>query len=167
MELEKQLIRLRREHGLSQDTLAKELGVTRQAVSKWERGLVIPSSENLIALSRLYQLPAERFFEEAGLGETKPDLEERKEEAQPGAEKKEETRRSQWIRSGVVLAACIVICALLLGWIRNMEATIGAWLLLAGIAAACAGLIYFFYQVIQYLKNNNKKGSDHYEQKRK
>jgi len=48
------LAELRREHGLSQEELAEKLGVSRQAVSKWERAESSPDTDNLIALARLY-----------------------------------------------------------------------------------------------------------------
>ena len=54
MELRKRLTALRTERGLSQEELAREVEVTRQTVSKWERGLIAPSTVNLIALGRLY-----------------------------------------------------------------------------------------------------------------
>lgn len=57
MELNQQLSILRQKHGYSQARLAEALGVSRQAISRWETGAAIPSSENLIQLSRLYQIP--------------------------------------------------------------------------------------------------------------
>ncbi len=54
MELNERLAQLRKEHGLSQNDLADQLKVSRQAVSRWEQGLAMPSSDNLIYLSRLY-----------------------------------------------------------------------------------------------------------------
>lgn len=54
MELKERLADLRRERELSQEELAREIGVTRQAVSKWERGVIAPSTANLIALGELY-----------------------------------------------------------------------------------------------------------------
>lgn len=48
------LATLRREHGLTQEQLAERLGVSRQAVSKWERTESSPDTDNLIALARLY-----------------------------------------------------------------------------------------------------------------
>jgi len=48
------LAELRRSHGYSQESLAAELGLTRQAVSRWERGESLPDTENLIALANLY-----------------------------------------------------------------------------------------------------------------
>jgi transcriptional regulator with XRE-family HTH domain len=48
------LQRLRKEQGLSQETLAETLGVSRQAVSKWESGQSWPETDKLIALSELF-----------------------------------------------------------------------------------------------------------------
>ena len=48
------LAELRRTHGLSQEELAEKLGVSRQAVSKWERAESSPDTDNLIALAKLY-----------------------------------------------------------------------------------------------------------------
>lgn len=42
---------LRKSRGLSQEELAIKLNVVRQTVSKWERGISVPDSEMLIALS--------------------------------------------------------------------------------------------------------------------
>lgn len=54
MELYENLARLRKEAGLSQQDLAERLDVSRQSISKWELGTALPSTENLIGLSRLY-----------------------------------------------------------------------------------------------------------------
>ena len=40
--------------GMSQEALAERLGVSRQAVSKWESGASVPDTENVVALSRLF-----------------------------------------------------------------------------------------------------------------
>lgn len=54
LEIANRLVALRREHGYSQEDLAARLGVSRQAVSKWERAESSPDTDNLIALARLY-----------------------------------------------------------------------------------------------------------------
>ncbi len=48
------LYTLRKGRGLSQEELADQLGVSRQAISKWERDEAYPDTENLIAISKLY-----------------------------------------------------------------------------------------------------------------
>ena len=47
---------LRKARGWSQEELAEQLGVSRQAVSKWETDAGLPDLERLIALSRLYHI---------------------------------------------------------------------------------------------------------------
>ena len=48
------LYELRKKHHLSQEELAEKLGVSRQAISKWECGDALPDTDNLISISKLY-----------------------------------------------------------------------------------------------------------------
>ena len=50
------LYELRRKAGLSQEDFAERLGVSRQAVSKWERGEAYPDTENLIVISEMFSV---------------------------------------------------------------------------------------------------------------
>lgn len=54
VEIAERLAARRKEAGLSQEGLAEKLGVSRQAVSKWERSESSPDTDNLIALAKLY-----------------------------------------------------------------------------------------------------------------
>lgn len=47
---------------MTQEFIAGELGVSRQAVSKWESGATEPSTSNLLALARLFGVPAEELL---------------------------------------------------------------------------------------------------------
>ena len=62
MELNEKLISLRKQNKLTQAQVAETLDVSRQAISNWERGAVLPSTDNLKALSRLYQVPADSLL---------------------------------------------------------------------------------------------------------
>lgn len=54
VEIAQRLAELRREKGYSQEELAENLGLSRQAVSKWERAESAPDTGNLVALAKLY-----------------------------------------------------------------------------------------------------------------
>ncbi len=54
IEIANRLIELRKKSGLSQEELAAKLGLSRQAVSKWERAEASPDTDNLICLAKLY-----------------------------------------------------------------------------------------------------------------
>lgn len=54
IEIANRLVKLRKEKNLSQEALASELGISRQAVSKWERAEASPDTDNLILLAKLY-----------------------------------------------------------------------------------------------------------------
>lgn len=56
MDTKQVLFELRTKHGLSQDELAEKVFVTRQAVSRWENGETVPSTETLKLLSKLYNV---------------------------------------------------------------------------------------------------------------
>ncbi|MEI3306945.1 MAG: helix-turn-helix transcriptional regulator [Dysosmobacter sp.] len=57
MEFSKNLSRERKARGLSQEELAARLGVSRQAVSKWETGEAAPDLSKLLALADALELP--------------------------------------------------------------------------------------------------------------
>ena len=47
---------------MTQEFVAESLGVSRQAVSKWENGTADPSTSNLLALAKLYGISAEELI---------------------------------------------------------------------------------------------------------
>ena len=49
---------------MTQEFVAETLGVSRQAVSKWESGSSDPSTSNLVALAKLYGISAEELLRE-------------------------------------------------------------------------------------------------------
>jgi len=54
---------LRKKHGLTQEELAEELGVSRQAVSHWECGASMPDIAVLLELSKLYGMTVNEILE--------------------------------------------------------------------------------------------------------
>ena len=62
IEIANRLVKLRKEHGLSQEQLADKLGVSRQAVSKWERVEASPDTDNLICLAKLYNMSLDELL---------------------------------------------------------------------------------------------------------
>ena len=72
MTLEKKLFRLRKKEGMSQADVSEKLNVSRQAVSRWEAGDSRPSTENLQALCRLYNVKLDDLLsdEEISIGKT-------------------------------------------------------------------------------------------------
>ena len=65
MNLPDKLAFLRKAKGLSQEKLADEMNVSRQAVSKWESGNVMPSLDNLIYLSKLYGVTIDSLIDDS------------------------------------------------------------------------------------------------------
>ena len=50
---------LREQNGLSQSQLAKKLDVTRSSVNAWEMGLSTPTTQFVVALSRLFHVSSD------------------------------------------------------------------------------------------------------------
>lgn len=60
-----EVIRLHRiECNMTQEFVAEAIGVSRQAVSKWESGTSDPSTTNLIALAKLFNISADSLIKE-------------------------------------------------------------------------------------------------------
>ena len=62
LQIGKKLSELRQMRELTQDDLAETLFVSHQAVSKWERGLALPSVDNLIYMMELYSVSLEELL---------------------------------------------------------------------------------------------------------
>ena len=62
--LSEKLYRLRKNSGLSQEQLAEQLNVSRQAISKWEQGTAVPESEKLIAISNYFAVTVDYLLTE-------------------------------------------------------------------------------------------------------
>ena len=62
LETANRLYELRKKHNLSQEELAEKLGVSRQAVSKWERSEASPDTDNLIALAKIYDITLDELI---------------------------------------------------------------------------------------------------------
>lgn len=64
MKLPEKIVTLRKGRGLSQEALAEQLGVSRQAISRWEGGSAQPDAGNLFQLSRLFQVSADYLLDD-------------------------------------------------------------------------------------------------------
>ena len=108
MELGKRISALRKEKNLSQVQIAEALNLSRQAISRWETGTVIPTLENLEALRKVLDISWEELLGEANANEDQPETVSciappQKEMASP--EKPFHCRRN----------AAVLLCTLLLG----------------------------------------------------
>ncbi len=59
MKFSDKLIKLRKSQGLSQEDLAEKLNVSRQAISRWEGGSAMPDAENILKISRIFNVTAD------------------------------------------------------------------------------------------------------------
>ena len=97
VEIAQRLAIRRKQAGLSQEALAEQLGVSRQAVSKWERSESSPDTDNLIALAQLYGVSLDELLyaeEDAGCGGDQGGTESEEEEMPQGWTEAETTNRS-------------------------------------------------------------------------
>lgn len=62
METRDALLELRRDLGLSQEEFAQKLCVTRQAVSRWETGETVPSTDTLKEIAKVFQVSVDRLL---------------------------------------------------------------------------------------------------------
>ena len=64
MALSEKLYELRKKSGLSQEQLAEKLGVSRQAISKWESDKAVPESDTLLTISRYFHVTLDDLLKE-------------------------------------------------------------------------------------------------------
>ena len=74
MEIGERVAALRKRQGLSQEALAERLGVSRQAVSRWETGTARPDAENLARLSQALGVTADALLRDGCGTDAAPDM---------------------------------------------------------------------------------------------
>lgn len=72
MTLGEKIQKLRKEGGLSQEELSDQLGVSRQAISKWERDSGYPETEKIIRMSRIFNVTLDYLFKEEDAQSSEP-----------------------------------------------------------------------------------------------
>jgi len=146
------LIRLRKQSGWSQEELAEQMNVTRQAVSKWEGAQAVPDLEKLLRLSQLFGVSTDYLLkDELETVDPVPAAEEpalrrvTMEEANAFLSAKASTARP--IALGVLLCILSPICLMLLGAMceqpnsgmsEAFASGVGLVILLGMVAAAVA-----------------------------
>ena len=122
MTLREKLIVSRNKAGLSQMELAERLGVSRQAVSRWESGDTTPTMDKLKALAQLYVVSLARPLGDTAAGAppaaATPDADRPPDAAPAGPE----GEKKQKIRA-IAIALAIVVIAFICVWFaaRNMS----------------------------------------------
>ena len=99
---------LRKEKGFTQESLAIELHVVRQTVSKWEKGLSVPDAEMLQKLSEVLETPVARL-----LGAEMPEEEAQRNEVAEQLAKINEQLAIKNRRSRLVLKTVVIVLAIL------------------------------------------------------
>ena len=62
MTLEEQIKHYRKQAGLSQEKMAEKIGVSRQAITKWENGTGTPDIANLMAIADFFQISVDELL---------------------------------------------------------------------------------------------------------
>lgn len=119
MTLGEKIASARKEKGMTQEMLAEKLGVTRQAVARWETGKALPGTANLFMLRELLGIPPEEAA-----------LEEKTETREPDVQEKAETARSLTAKQTWVLIAVMAILLWLALQFVGLGAAIGLLILL-------------------------------------
>ena len=69
MEFSEKLITLRKGRDLTQEQLAEQLKVSRQSISKWESGQVIPEVEKIVELSKVFNVTLDYLLKPSEIDE--------------------------------------------------------------------------------------------------
>ena len=94
MTLSGKILYCRKRAGLSQEALAEKLGVSRQAVSKWETGEAVPELSKLVLLAAAFGVTTDWL-----LSESEPELEPVEPPANSAAGTAENTPGANWVES--------------------------------------------------------------------
>lgn len=123
MDLQTRLVSLRKQKGLTQLDLAEKLNVSRQAISRWEVGAAVPSTDNLKVLSELYGVSVDYLLNGENDGCKNNDAPVQKE--QDPKSKRKNHRGAMFIFTSLVIALAITatICISVISRKENEQIT--------------------------------------------
>lgn len=104
MELNKKLVALRKKKGMTQEELAEAIKVSRQAISRWEVGTALPSADNLMWLSKFYEVSTDELMGDVTSGE------------QESSEGKKATNIKNRVFQKFFAIACVLILIVIIMW---------------------------------------------------
>jgi transcriptional regulator with XRE-family HTH domain len=132
MNIGKRIYDIRQQENLTQEKLAQDLSVSRQAVSKWESGKAIPDVENLMYISNLYDVSLDDLI---------------KGDEQVGQKVIADANAKKWHKLNIVFFAALIVYIF---WFNHQYGV-----LQAGLAVAALGMIIVDIRVL--LRNKLKK----------
>lgn len=151
MELSENLRRLRQENGLSQEELADKLGVSRQAVSRWEVGTAVPATDNLIFLSRMYRVSVDELLFP---GKARPEEFSKNE----GEQERTPRKRKSHGKMQIFLIAYAVFCGALLIWgkLTKSMGSVKTFLVYITFLLLLGLFVYTLFRILRYLDYKEK-----------
>ena len=69
MNFSEKLKKIRKDEGLSQDQLAEKIGVSRQAITKWETGKGLPDVENMVIIAEIFKTTLDELLRDSVAGQ--------------------------------------------------------------------------------------------------
>ena len=109
MKLADKLIELRKEKGWSQEEFAEKLDVSRQAVSRWENETALPDAQNILRISKLFNVTTDYLLNEDNEGRADaPAVEAAEAKIEEAAPLK---RKNKYPYRYLIIVICLVIVA--------------------------------------------------------
>lgn len=133
---------LRKQRGMSQEQLAEALGVSRQAVSKWEAEQSVPDIDKIISICDYFGVTTDYILRNAELPQTEPQSEPIVENIYISENKVDEENAEKQKKSALLLAVAIVLYILCVSPVIIIQNEIGIVLMFVMIAVATGIIVY-------------------------
>jgi transcriptional regulator with XRE-family HTH domain len=169
MILGEKIYQLRKEKGITQEELASQITVSRQAISKWELGESMPDTENIVQLSKLFGVSTDYLLkDEVDKNDEDEESGEKNEQTTPPSEDGTPPRRGMEKEKTTLLIfdiICVLVVIFAMWNLLLVSSLIGVSFisvlaLIMQIAAVIYIALYLFWIRPRKLKikNKNKRG---------
>ena len=130
---------LRKQRGMSQEQLAEALGVSRQAVSKWEAGQSVPDIDKIISICDYFGVTTDYILRNAEMTESQHEV---AQNAYNISEKELDENIKKKQQSALLLAIAIVLYILCVVPVIIIENDVGTVLMFVMVAVATGIIVY-------------------------